>query len=253
MRKGWLIIISLVATIALLGVAGYTILEKEVNPALTADPGATQQGQISVTGQGRVSVIPDIAMVALGIEARADTVAEAIIPATEAMEAVIAALKAHGVEEKDIQTFHFSISQAWEWDKVGGSIPAGFLVSNMVRARIRALDAVGVIIDAVVRAGGDFIRIHGIDFTVEDPTPYHYEAREKAFANAKAKAVQLARLAGVTLGKPIFITENMAHFPPKPMAHRMEVTAVIEPGFVTPIIPGEQEVIINVQVTFAIE
>jgi uncharacterized protein YggE len=263
MKKGWLAVTSLVAAIAMLAVSGCVPIEREVEAALAAevetalaaDTGNSQQRGIWVTGEGRVSVTPNIAVLVLGIEARADTVSEAMNRAAPAMEAVIASLKAHGVEERDIQTFHFSISQAWEWDRITGEPKlTGYLVSNMVNARIRALVEVGVIIDAIVKAGGDLIRIHGINLTVEDPTPYHYEAREKAFADAKAKAEQLARLAGVTLGNPTFISDGMAHFPPTPMPPRMMMDAVVmEAGFVTPIMPGEHEVIINVQVVFAIE
>ena len=252
MRKGWLIVTSLVVAIALLGVAGCAAVERGVETALAADTGNTQQKGIWVSGQGKVSVTPDIAALRLGIEAQADTVAEAMSQAAEAMDKVLTALMEGGVAEEDIQTFRFSISEAWEWDRVtGGRELTGYLVSNMVSIRIRALDEVGLIIDAVVEAGGDLIRIHGIGFTVEDPTPYHYEAREKAFADARAKAKQLAQLAGVTLGKPTFISEGMAHFPPMPMPPRMAMDMEVAP--VTPIMPGEQEIIINVQVVFAIE
>ncbi|MCL0103785.1 SIMPL domain-containing protein [Dehalococcoidia bacterium] len=252
MRKGWLIVTSLVVAIALLGVAGCAAVERGVETALAADTGNTQQKGIWVSGQGKVSVTPDIAALRLGIEAQAGTVAEAMSQAAEAMDKVLTALMEGGVAEEDIQTFRFSISEAWEWDRVTGERElTGYLVSNMVSARIRALDEVGLIIDAVVEAGGDLIRIHGIGFTVEDPTPYHYEAREKAFADARAKAEQLAGLAGVALGKPTFISEGMAHFPPMPMPPRMAMDMEVAP--VTPIMPGEQEIIINVQVVFAIE
>ena len=252
MRKGWLIVTSLVVAIALLGVAGCAAVERGVETALAADTGNTQQKGIWVSGQGKVSVTPDIAALRLGIEAQADTVAEAMSQAAEAMDKVLTALMEGGVAEEDIQTFRFSISEAWEWDRVtGGRELTGYLVSNMVSARIRALDEVGLIIDAVVEAGGDLIRIHGIGFTVEDPTAHQEQAREKAFADARAKAKQLAQLAGVTLGKPTFISEGMAHFPPMPMPPRMAMDMEVTP--VTPIMPGEQEIIINVQVVFAIE
>ncbi|MCL0066061.1 SIMPL domain-containing protein [Dehalococcoidia bacterium] len=256
MKKSWLAVISLVAAIAMLSVAGCAAIEGGFTPDVAADTGNPLQGTISVSGQGRVSVTPDIAAVRLGIEAQADTVAEAMSQAAQSMDLVIAALKEHGVAEEDIQTFRFSISQVWDWHRETGERElTGYMVSNMVSAQIRALDEVGPIIDAVVVAGGDLIRIHGIGFTVEDPAPYHYEAREKAFADARAKAEQLARLAGVTIGKPTFISDGMAHFPPIPMKHRMLDRAVMveDAHFITPIMPGEQEIITNVQVVFAIE
>ena len=249
-RKGWLVVISLAVAIALLGVAGCAALEGEAKPALVATTHNTQQSGIWVSGQGKVSVTPDIAILSLGVEAQANTVSEARGKAAEAMEAIITALKEGGMAEKDIRTFRFSISQVWDRMTDERKV-TGYRVSNMVSARIRELDKVGVIIDAAAEAGGDFIRIHGVAFTVEDPTPYHYEARKKAFADARSKAEQLAELAGVTLGKAIYITEGMGYLPPMPKG--MEVAIPGEPGVPTPIMPGEQVIIINVQVAFAIE
>ena len=83
----------------------------------------------------------------------------------------------------------------------------------MVTAKIREVDNTGIIIDAVARVGGDYIRINGISFTLDDPTAYHGEAREKAMADAEAKAEQLAELAGVKLGKPTYISESGAYMP----------------------------------------
>ncbi len=209
---------------------------------------------IWVSGQGKVSVTPDIAILSLGVDAQASTVSEARLQAAEAMEAIVTVLKDNGVAEKDIQTYHFSISQVWEWDRVTDEPKmTGYRVSNMVSATIRELDKVGLIIDAVAEAGGDLTRVHGVGFTVEDPTAYQRQAREKAFADARAKAEQLAGLAGVTLGKAIYITEGMGYLPPMPMLRDMAVAAPMAPGFDTPIMPGEQEIIINVQVAFAIE
>jgi len=262
MKKGWLVVISLVAAIALLGAVGCAAPEGEIRPTVTATTHVleqvgynSQQGGIWVSGQGRVSVTPDIAVLMLGVEAQADTVAEARGKAAEAMEAIITALQANGVgvAEEDIRTFHFSISQAWEWDRITGEpILAGFRVSNMVSATIRELDKVGLIIDAVAEAGGDLIRIHGVGFTVEDPTAYQEQAREKAFTDARTKAEQLAGLAGVTLGKATYITEGMGYIPPMPMPPHYPMAMVAEAGFVTPIMPGEQDIIIDVQVAFAI-
>ena len=62
----------------------------------------------------------------------------------------------------------------------------------MVTAKIREMDKVGSIIDAVAAAGGDYTRINNIAFSVDDPSPYYTEARQKAMADAKAKAEQLA-------------------------------------------------------------
>ncbi|HAZ32100.1 MAG TPA: hypothetical protein DCY61_05350 [Dehalococcoidia bacterium] len=261
MKKGWLVVISLVAAIALLSAAGSVPLAGGISPALAAGTDNSQQGRISVTGQGRVSITPDMAVLRLGVEAQADTISGATSQAAEAMERILTAMEGHGVKEKDVQTFHFSISPLWRWERTawwrlwerGEQKRTGYQVSNMVTVRIRALDQVGVIINDVVKAGGDLIRIHGVDFAMEGPVPFD-QALEEAFADARAKAEKLAGLAGVTLGRVIYISEGMGQIPLIPGIWHPPAPMEVGPaGLPTPIMPGEQEVIINVQVIFAIE
>ncbi|MEE8354131.1 MAG: SIMPL domain-containing protein, partial [Dehalococcoidales bacterium] len=96
---------------------------------------------------------------------------------------------------------------------------------------------------------GDFIRIDGISFTVDDPTPFQAEARQEAMADAAAKAEELAELAGVRLGKATFISESSAGQPPVPVLAEM---AVMSAAVSTPISPGEVEIRVTVQVVYEI-
>ena len=178
----------------------------------------TQQERIWVGGKGEMTVTPDIATLSLGIESQKATVAEAQAEANEAMEKVIAALKDSGVAEKDIQTQYFRIRQRTERNReTDEEIIVGYQVTNGLNAKIRVLDIesypldykVGTIISAVAEAGGDLARIQGISFSVEDPSAYYKELREKAMADAEDRAKQLAEVAGVTLGKPTYISEGI--------------------------------------------
>ena len=209
---------------------------------------AQQQTGIWVTGQGETVVVPDLALLSLGIEAQADTVSEAQGQAIEAMDRVMEALRDNGVGEKDIQTQRFSIYPVTKWirDEDEEEI-TGYRVTNIVLAKIREVDEAGAIIDAVAQAGGDYTRIQGISFTIDDPAPYYEEARTKALEDAENKAEQLADLAGVRLGKPTYISEGAIYQPP---ISREDMAAV--PGAVTPISPGELEITLNVQVAYAI-
>jgi len=123
----------------------------------------------------------------------------------------------------------------------------------MVIVKIRNIEKISIIIDNAAQAGGDFIRIDSINFSVDDPTEYYEEAREAAIADAKAKAEQLAKLAGVTLGKPTYISENMLSTPPIPMSGRAFADGAPEAAFITPITPGELEINLNLQVAYAIK
>lgn len=209
---------------------------------------AQQQTGIWVTGQGEAMAVPDLALLSLGIEAQAGTVSEAQAQAIEAMGKVMEALKNNGVAEKDIQTQRFSIYPITKWirDEEEEEI-IGYRVTNMVLAKIREVDEAGAIIDAVAQAGGDYTRIQGISFTIDDPAPYYEEARTEALEDAENKAEQLADLAGVRLGKPTYISEGAIYQPP---ISREDVAPV--PGAVTPISPGELKITLNVQVAYTI-
>jgi len=244
MKKNWLLAISLALVLAIVGLCGCT------NPAQVNL--VSQQEGIWVTGEGKVTVTPDIATLRLGIAAQAASVAEAQSEATEAMSKVMTALIDNGVAEEDIQTQYFSIRQVTKWDReTEEEVVIGYRVTNKVTAKIRDIDKAGAIIDAVAEAGGDLTRIDGISFSVDDPSAYYEEARQKAMADAEAKAEQLAELAGVTLGKPTYISEGISYpiYPRDYMYDMYEMTAGVAE---TPISPGEMEISLTIQVVYAI-
>jgi len=121
----------------------------------------------------------------------------------------------------------------------------------MVTAKIRDMDKAGTIIDAAAKAGGDLTRIDSIAFSIDDPSAYYDEARQKAMADAEAKAKHLAELAGVTLGKPTYISESIYMPPPIYPRAVYEEAAVAAPG-APPISPGEMEISLTVQVAYAV-
>jgi len=240
-----MVVISLALVLSLVGFSACTAGPTNIG---TIDINNQQEG-LWVNGQGEVTVTPDLATLWLGVEAQADTVTEARDQAMEAMYAVMDALTDNGVDEDDIQTQYFSIDQVTRWDD-DEYIVIGYRVTNMVTAKIRDIDNVGTIIDAVAEAGGDLIRINNIAFSIDDPSEYYEEAREEAMADAKAKAEQLANLAGIELGKPTYISEGNIY---PPVVYRDAGMAVPEEGYPTPISPGEIELTLTIQVAYAIE
>ncbi len=211
---------------------------------------------VLVTGEGKVMAVPDVAIFSLGVEAEAKTVAEAQRQADEAMNKVMKALTVNGVAEKDIQTQRLSIYPIRRWiEKERREEIIGYRVTNNVTAKIRKIDKAGAIIDAVVEAGGDFIRIQGINFTIDDPTPYLREAREKAVKEGVAKAKQVAEVAGIKLGKLIYISEVAVYIPRVPLKLVPEILVPeIPPPPAPPILisPGELEIRITVQMVYKI-
>jgi hypothetical protein len=241
-----------IITGALIAVALSVLLLAGCQSAATSSSGnSSQQTGIWVTGEGKVSAAPDIATVQLGIEAQASTVAEAQNQATTAMDRVLAALKAGGVADKDIQTRYYNIQKVTRWDSDRQEeITTGYRVTNLVTVKIKEIITAGALIDSVVAAGGDLTRIDSITFTIDDPIRYYDQARQKAMADAADKAKSLAQLAGVKLGKPTYISESGSSIStPSPVYYGK---ASAESSAITQVSAGEMDVILNIQVVYSI-
>lgn len=256
MKKKWLLAIGLTLVLAMVGLCGCSQgspAQGELPQGLQVNLNTQQEG-IWVSGKGEMTVSPDIATLRLGVEAQKATVAEAQTEASEAMDKVMAALKDSGVAEKDIQTQYFDIREVRERLELGGERKVvGYEVTNRVSAKIRDIDKVGTIIDVAAKAGGDYIRMHGISFSVEEPSAYYEKLREKAMADAEAKAKQLAELAGVTLGKATYISEGIQV--PRTWDVYMEIMGGMAPEreeAAPPISPGETKISLTIQVAYAI-
>ena len=231
------------AAVALL-VLGVACFENSVDDESAYPP------SISVSGTGEVQAEPDIATVSTGVEARADTVAEARAQAAEAASAVIAALGASGVEDRDVRTVDFSIYPDYDYSSDTPRI-TGYVVSNTVQVTVRDVEGVGELIDAVADAGGDAVRFGGISFAHEDPAALTQQAREFAIEDARAKAEQLAEHTGVTLGEPLSIVETSWAAPLVGASPRAEF-AMADIAAMS-IQPGTSGVTVTVQVVWAIE
>ena len=203
---------------------------------------------VMVSGRGEVSAAPDIAILNLGVESFASTVAAARNEADAAMASVMEALEAREVPDEDIQTRHFRIHPRYTSREVTrcpeaaatGPMPTatpapmpslgvgtgmvvqegcftdrervitGYEVGNNLTVKLRDLDTVGEIIDDVTDAGGDEIRFNGIDFSIEDSSPLEDEALTAAINDAVAKAGAVAETAGVELGNLLHISEGVS-------------------------------------------
>jgi len=210
--------------------------------------GGNEQQGITVSGEGSVYGAPDVAIATLGVQADAATVGEARSKAAESMDAMVASLKAGGVDEKDIQTTQYSVDARYDYSNNKQTI-IGFTVSNIATAKIRDIDKTGELVDAAVTAGGDQARVQGLTFTIDDPSVLQDEARTKAMADAKSRAETLAQAAGVELGKPRSINESGG---PTPIYYdEMRAGFALEaaaPG--TPIETGQLQVQVQVSVVY---
>lgn len=202
---------------------------------------------IAVTGEGVVQAAPDMATVSIGVTREARTAGQAMSEASSAMSAVIAAIDAAGIEARDIQTSNIGLSPRYQHSNDGRPPRVtGYVANNTLMVRVRALDALGGVLDAVVSDGAN--ALNGLSFGIADSAPLEARARAEAVADARAKAEGLAEAAGVTLGPVMSIVEAGRGGLPQPMMRG----AVMEAAMDVPVAAGELEIRRQVSMTFAI-
>jgi hypothetical protein len=206
---------------------------------------------ITVSGEGKVTGKPDLALISLGVSTLRPTVAEARDAAATALEGMLSSMRANGVEDDDIQTSQLSIYPEYDYSGNTQRI-VGFRVGNTVTVKVRDIDTTSAVVDAAIGAGGDETTIQSIAFTIDNPESLREQARAAAIEDAKKKAETLANASGVKVGEPINISESGGYSPPMPYAAGAEIAADRQASASTPIEPGELDVIINVSVTWEI-
>lgn len=198
---------------------------------------------VTVTGEASVSVAPDTAILRGGVTTQGKTAQEASDGNSRDMQAVIAALKAAGVEDRDIQTARLSIFPQQDPQKSGRARLIGFQATNQVIVRIRDIAKVATTLDRMIAAGAN--EISGVDFSVTDTSKALDRIRKDAVADAKRKAEIYAEAAGLRLGRAVNIQEEGAPSPYSARSPMLKAAA----GSV-PISPGEENLRINVTISY---
>lgn len=202
---------------------------------------------ITVQGHGEVRVAPDMAVVSIGVASQAETARDALSANTEAMTRIMASLKASGVADKDIQTSNFSVQPRYDYSNNAQPRLTGYDVSNMVTVAVRQLASLGAVLDQVVSAGSN--QINSIMFDVAKPDAALDEARKLAAADAARKAGLYAKSMAFELGEVLSLSEATDIRPP---VYGKE-TRVEGLAADVPIAAGEQQLAIDVTVTWAIK
>jgi uncharacterized protein YggE len=216
---------------------------QSVTPGTATNPFAG----IVVSGSGTVTAAPDVAYVSAGVTTQAATARQASDANSTTMTAVIAAIKAAGVADKDVQTTNFSISPVYSQVRsdTGSSTITGYRVDNSVRVTVNVVGDAAKVLDAVVGAGAN--SNVNISFGIKDTTALQEQALAAAVQQAAGKAGAIAQATGVKLAGAYSVTEQSSGGPvtsgPQPQAAAASVAV--------PIQQGQLSVRATVQVTYA--
>lgn len=196
---------------------------------------------IWVTGSGTAMGTRDECVITVGSEVRRPSAAGALSASAESLEQMRAVLLASGLAESALSTSAVSLNPVYD----DYPTVAGFQAAVQLTATTRDIESAGALLTAVVEAGGDAARVHDVSFRHSDPTGLMVRAREAAWADALARANQLAELAGRELGEVLAIDETVGRpRPPGPM--RMAAMAESDmPGRMS-LDAGEGSVVVSV-------
>ncbi len=196
--------------IAIILVAGILVLfGAQISYQMQSLPVNTPQ-DITVTGTGKVYAKPDIAQVTLGATTESLKSQDAVTENNKVMNAVIADIKALGIEDKDIKTTYYNLSPLYDYTEKG-RVFKGYSINQQITLKIRDFAKISDILDKATSNGAN--TIGDLQFTIEDPDKAQADARAQAIEEAKNKATVLAQQSGLKLIKLINVSEGYVATP----------------------------------------
>ncbi|MFN3312022.1 MAG: SIMPL domain-containing protein [Hyphomonas sp.] len=207
---------------------------------------------LQISAEARVNQAPDIAFITVGVTEERLTAGEAMAAQSTAMNGIFEALRASGVQDRDMQTSGLSLSPRYDYidttgpdgRRQGQQRLAGYVASNQVTVRVRDLARLGATLDRLVSSGGN--TVSGIRFAIDDDKALRNEARATAMKDAIAKAELYAQAAGLRVGRIVTIHEGY-EASPQPQMARMAMEDAMQS---TPIAGGEVGITASVNVLF---
>jgi uncharacterized protein YggE len=220
-----------------------------------------QVAQISVSGEGEVTAIPDIATVSFTVRESAKTVPEAQKLTEAKIAEGVKVLDALGVDKKDTKTLSYTVNPKYESQQMsycngyacppGKSVITGYEVAQSVTVKVRKVDQAGEVLGALGKI--NITEINGPDFTVDDMDKSQADAKALAIKNAQAKAEATAQALGVSLGAITQFSEDNGSY--APMAFRADamVAGTMAKSEAVSLPQGESVIKSHVTITYTLK
>jgi uncharacterized protein YggE len=194
-----------------------------------------------------VSGTPDVLRVQLAVEVRRADVSAALRDANTIQNKVRSAVRADGVDAKDMQTADVSLYPSY----TNKGVPNGYTVNESLTVKLRNLARAGKTIGDAVIAGGNAARVQGVSFALEDNAALLDQARDAAYGDAKKKAQRYAELSGRTLGQVELVSEQVPDAA-QPMPYARDALASAAPAQSVPLDAGQSQVSVSVTVRWSL-
>ena len=201
---------------------------------------------LSVSAQAEAKRVPDVATISAGVVTQAADANAAMRANAVQMEKVMAAIKAAGIAERDIQTSGINLNPQYKYVENQEPTITGYQANNTVNLKVRDIAKLGKVLDALVASGAN--QVNGPSFEIDQPEDAYDEARRGALEKAQARAAMYAKTLGVRVRRIVSISEGAGFQPPRPMP--MMAMAKSMDRVETAVSPGETTLSANLDVVF---
>lgn len=210
----------------------------------TVSPVAADGTLLNVSAEAEARRVPDVATISAGVVTQAADGSAAMHDNATRMQAVMKAIHAAGIADKDIQTSGISLNPQYRYKE--GEAPAiiGYQASNTVSLKVRDLARLGRVLESLSAQGAN--QINGPSFEVDQPEPAYDEARLAALQKAQARAATYAKALGLKVRRIVSISESRNGGAPVPMLRMRAMAADAAPA--PPVAPGESVLGVNLEV-----
>jgi len=209
----------------------------------------TKTDTFSVSGEGKVTIIPDIAIVSVGVSAQGATVTRVQQELNTKINAISDAIKKIGVDNKDIKTSYYNVSPTYDYSSSTQKI-TGYTANSNLTIKVRNIDNANTVIDTATAQGAN--KVGGVRFDIDDKTKAENQARQHAVIDAKTKANAASKAAGFKLGKVINYSEIDESSPRIGIYDTAKALPMAGGGEPTQVEPGSSELTINVTLSYEI-
>lgn len=206
--------------------------------------------EITVEGEGKALITPDLAVVNLGVTTDAKTSAQVVADNTKKMNSVISTLKDLGIDEKNIKTTNYNLSPKYDYTPERGSFEDGYTISQNIQVRVKDFEKLGDILAKTTEAGAN--TVGGINFTLENKDKVKQEAREQAIAKAKESAKQISEVTGLEFGRIISFYEYIENPEFYGTYGAAEKSMALDSAGPPMIEPGQEEITLKVSLTYRV-
>ncbi len=212
---------------------------------------AATTNTVSFSGEGKVSAVPDIAVISASIVTQSADSKSAQDSNSVKSQIVSDFLKKQGIDDKDIKTSTYNISPQYKYPQYGGQPSiTGYQVTQSYEIKVRDLKKISTILDGLVSAGAN--QVNNLGLQIENPDQLQTQARQKAIASAKKKANELESQVGIRLGRIVNFSENGGGYL-IPMMYESSIKGMGMGGGGPDISTGENEITVNVTITYQIK